>query len=212
MNNVHLRKGAHPMPRDKTESHKRIIEAAKKEFLAYGYSDASLRRIAADAGIQVGGLYKHFASKEALFESLVEPAMQGFYELYHSIESAYLDDAANHEWENQGEAVRIMEYLYSHLDEFRLLILRSEGTRYEDFKHEAAKLEEEATLRYLDEIRANGGQVNDFDSTEFHLLSTAYVESFFQPLIHDLDKERALHYAKTLESFYLPAWKTWLGI
>lgn len=200
------------MPRDKTESHKRIIEAAKKEFLAYGYSDASLRRIAADAGIQVGGLYKHFASKEALFESLVEPAMQGFYELYHSIESAYLDDAANHEWENQGEAVRIMEYLYSHLDEFRLLILRSEGTRYEDFKHEAAKLEEEATLRYLDEIRANGGQVNDFDSTEFHLLSTAYVESFFQPLIHDLDKERALHYAKTLESFYLPAWKTWLGI
>ncbi len=200
------------MPRDKTESHKRIIEAAKKEFLAYGYSDASLRRIAADAGIQVGGLYKHFASKEALFESLVEPAMQGFYELYHSIESAYLDDAANHEWENQGEAVRIMEYLYSHLDEFRLLILRSEGTRYEDFKHEAAKLEEEATLRYLDEIRANGGQVNDSDSTEFHLLSTAYVESFFQPLIHDLDKERALHFAKTLESFYLPAWKTWLGI
>ena len=49
------------MPRDKTESHKRIIEAAKKEFLEYGYGDASLRRIAADAGKQVGGLYKHFA-------------------------------------------------------------------------------------------------------------------------------------------------------
>lgn len=200
------------MPRDKTESHKRIIEAAKKEFLAYGYSDASLRRIAADAGIQVGGLYRHFASKEALFEALVEPAIQGFYELYHLIESAYLNDAANHEMENQGEAVRVMAYIYSHLDEFRLLILRSEGTRYEDFKHEAAKLEEEATLRFLDEIKANGGQVNDFDSTEFHLLSTAYVESFFQPLIHDLDREQALHYAKTIEAFYTPAWKTWLGI
>lgn len=200
------------MPRDKTESHKRIIEAAKKEFLAYGYSDASLRRIAADARIQVGGLYKHFASKEALFESLVEPAMQGFYELYHSIESAYMDEAAEKEWENQGEAVRVMEYIYSHLDEFKLLILRSEGTRYEDFKHEAAKLEEEATLRFLDEIKANGGQVHDFDRTEFHLLSTAYVESFFQPLIHDLSREQALHYAKTLESFYTPAWKTWLGI
>lgn len=200
------------MPRDKTESHKRIIEAAKKEFLAYGFSEASLRRIAANAGIQVGGLYKHFASKEALFESLVAPAIQGFYELYHSIESAYMDEAAEKEWENQGEAVRVMEYIYSHLDEFRLLILRSEGTRYEDFKHEAAKLEEEATLRFLDEIKASGGQVNDFDSTEFHLLSTAYVESFFQPLIHNLSREQALHYAKTLESFYTPAWKTWLGI
>ena len=71
------------MPRDKTESHKRIIEAAKQEFLKYGYNDASLRRIASNAGIQVGGLYKHFASKEALFESLVTPAIQGFYQLYY---------------------------------------------------------------------------------------------------------------------------------
>ena len=39
------------MPRDKTRSHERIIEAAKKEFLEYGYADASLRRIAANAGI-----------------------------------------------------------------------------------------------------------------------------------------------------------------
>ena len=54
------------MPRDKSESHKRIIEAAKQEFLTYGYADASLRRIAAAANIQVGRLYKHFASKDAV--------------------------------------------------------------------------------------------------------------------------------------------------
>lgn len=200
------------MPRDKSESHKRIIEAAKQEFLTYGYADASLRRIAAAAKIQVGGLYKHFASKDALFESLVEPAILGFYELYHTIETAYMDEAAANEWENQGEAACVMEYIYSHLDEFKLLILRSEGTRYEDFKHEVAKLDEEATLRFLDKVRENGGHVNYFDSTEFHLLSTAYVESFFQPLIHDLGKDAAMHYAKTLESFYTPAWKTWLGV
>ena len=199
------------MPKDKTESHKRIIEAAKQEFLAYGYADASLRRIAAAANIQVGGLYNHFASKDALFESLVEPAIHGFYELYNTIETEYMDEAAAAEWENQGEAARVMEYIYSHLDEFKLLILRSDGTRYEDFKHEVAKLEEEATLQFLDEVKANGVRVNDFDSMEFHLLSTAYVESFFQPLIHDLDKDAAMHYAKTLESFYTPAWKAWLG-
>lgn len=34
------------MPRDKTQSHNRIVEAAKKEFLEYGFTDASLRRIA----------------------------------------------------------------------------------------------------------------------------------------------------------------------
>ena len=59
------------MPRDKSQSHARIVEAAKKEFLQYGFAEASLRRIAAEAGIQVSGLYKHFANKEEMFASLV---------------------------------------------------------------------------------------------------------------------------------------------
>ena len=204
------------MPRDKTKSHERIIEAAKKEFLEYGYADASLRRIAAEAGIQVGGLYKHFDSKDEMFEALVEPAIKGFYELYHDIEREYFDEAlaadASHEWQTRSEAVRTMEFIYCHYDEFRLLILRSQGTRYEDFKHEIAILEENVTLRYLDELVKRGCKVNEFDRTEFHLLTTAYVEAFFQPLIHGLDRDKAMHYTKTLEEFYQPAWKNWLGI
>jgi AcrR family transcriptional regulator len=200
------------MPRDKTKSHEKIIEAAKKEFLEYGYADASLRRIAASAGIQVGGLYKHFASKDEMFEALVEPAIKDFYKLYHDIEKEYFDDTGATEWEAKSEVTRVMECIYGHFDEFRLLILRSQGTRYEDLKHEIALLEENATLRYLDELRRRGCKVRDLDDTEFHLLSTAYIEAFFQPLIHGLDRQKAMHYAKTLEEFYQPAWKTWLGI
>ena len=200
------------MPRDKTKSHERIIEAAKKEFLEYGYADASLRRIAADAEIQVGGLYKHFNSKDEMFETLVKPAIQEFYALYHDIENEYLGDAKVSAWEPKREVTRAMELIYRHYDEFRLLILRSKGTRYEDFKHEVALLEEKATLRYLDELRKQGCPVNDVDRTEFHLITTSYVEAFFQPLIHGLDKEKAMHYTRTLEEFYQPAWKSWLGI
>lgn len=200
------------MPRDKTKSHERIIEAAKKEFLEYGYADASLRRIAANAGIQVGGLYKHFASKDEMFEALVEPAVKEFNKLYRDIEGEYFDDTQAHEWESKSEVTRVMELIYEHYDEFRLLILGSQGTRYEDLKHEIALLEESATLRYLDELRRRGCKVKAVDHTEFHLLTTAYVEAFFQPLIHGLDREKAMHYAKTLEEFYQPAWKSWLGI
>jgi len=204
------------MSRDKSESHKRIIEAAKKEFLEYGYNDASLRRIAAEANIQVGGLYNHFASKEEMYESLVEPAITDFYEFYRTIGKEYFEEAdtadENYSWETKSEVVRTMEFIYDHYDEFTLLILRSEGTRYEDFKHKIATLEEEITLRYLDVLKEKGCKVNCFDRTEFHLLTTAYVEAFFQPLIHGLDRDRALHYAKTLEGFFQPAWKAWLGI
>ena len=55
------------MPRNKAESHERIVAAAKDEFLTYGFENASMRRIAANAGITASGLYKHFPNKEEGF-------------------------------------------------------------------------------------------------------------------------------------------------
>ena len=52
------------MPRDKTESHEKIVAAAFKEFLDYGFREASMRRIASACGMSASGLYKFFSSKE----------------------------------------------------------------------------------------------------------------------------------------------------
>lgn len=51
------------MARDKAGHHEKIMAAAWKEFLTYGFADASMRRIASSAGMSVSGLYKHFAGK-----------------------------------------------------------------------------------------------------------------------------------------------------
>src|SRR5262245_45054789 len=45
----------------------RILDAAETEFARQGYDAASLTDIAAHAGIPVPSLYKHFASKRALY-------------------------------------------------------------------------------------------------------------------------------------------------
>lgn len=50
----------------KDETRTKIIEAAKKEFLEKGYEDASMRNIAASAGITVGNIYRYFENKEEL--------------------------------------------------------------------------------------------------------------------------------------------------
>lgn len=205
-----------PMPRDKTQSHERIIEAAKKEFMEYGFTDASLRRIAAEAGIQVGGLYKHFSSKEEMFASLVEPTIEGLMDCFHRIENEYFDEIgivkAEAKWEDQSETIRAMAYIYDHFDEFKLIICRSQGTKYESFTHVLAKLEEEVTLRYMNELRKSGIPINNIDEKEFHLLVTASVQAVFQAVIHDFTKDEAMHYAQTLERFYLPAWKALFGL
>ena len=47
------------MARDKSAHHEKIIAAAREEFMTYGFTDASMRRIAAAADMSVAGLYKH---------------------------------------------------------------------------------------------------------------------------------------------------------
>lgn len=47
-----------------------IIEAAHDLFITQGYNATSMRKIAQKAGIALGGIYNHFASKEEIFEAV----------------------------------------------------------------------------------------------------------------------------------------------
>ncbi len=48
-----------------------IVEAAYALFLEQGYAATSMRQIAERAGLALGGIYNHFASKEAIFSELI---------------------------------------------------------------------------------------------------------------------------------------------
>ncbi len=204
------------MPRDKTENHEKIVEAALEEFRKYGFEDASMRRIATACGMSASGLYKHFPSKDDMFSSLVKPAVDGLMNLYHEIETEYFEDLTHSGKADvsntKGELVRAMEYIYDHYDEFELIICRSKGSVYENFKHDIAKLEEKVTIRYMEEIRKRGIPVKRINKKEFHLLVTACIEALFQTVTHGFSRKEAIHFARTVESFYGPAWKEFFGL
>ncbi|GLI53047.1 MULTISPECIES: TetR/AcrR family transcriptional regulator [Thermodesulfovibrio] len=82
------------------ESKKRIIDAAIKVFSQYGYNGATMRMIAKEAGISVGGVYLYFRNKEELSLFLIKEKMR---ELHDRI-SPILQDTAN-----PGEALK--EYI-----------------------------------------------------------------------------------------------------
>ena len=200
------------MPRDKTESHERIIAAAKAEFLEYGFENASMRRIAANADITASGLYKHFPGKEEMFAHLVQPVLDSFNTLYHQKEqeeqNAIEEIGAAAAFLNE-DAVYAMGFIYDNFDEFKLLVCRSQGTRYEDYAHTLAEMEEESSLKYIEALRTRGDCVPDFDRREFHLLVSSNVEAVLQPIRHDFSREEAMHYAKTINEFFSRGWK-WL--
>ena len=204
------------MPIDKSENHKKIVAAAKREFLEFGYQDASMRRIASAAGMSASGLYKHFQSKEEMFASLVEPVIEDFWALYLQDEkeaySSLNPKDVGITWENKRQTVRIMEFIYEHYDEFKLIVCKSQGTSYEDFLHDIAITEEESTLHYLEELKKIGIVISPFREKEFHLLVTTNINAVFQAVLHDLTAEEAMHYAATLDRFFLKGWRDLFGL
>ncbi|MDR0656081.1 MAG: TetR/AcrR family transcriptional regulator, partial [Treponema sp.] len=66
------------MPPDPANTIEKILKSAGAEFLQHGYAGASLRKIASAAGLTTGALYRHYADKETLYKTLVEP-------VYHEI-------------------------------------------------------------------------------------------------------------------------------
>ena len=203
------------MVRNKSVHHEMIIAAAREEFMAYGFADASMRRVAAAAGMSVAGLYKHFSGKEEMFAALVEPACQGLMDMYRQEETAERmaahDGALADKWEQGGEARLAMTFIYDHLDAFRLLICKSAGTRYESFLHDLAVEEEKTTMAMMELLRQQGTKINDVSPEEFHLLVTTSIGAIFQAVEHGFTREEALHYADTLDAFFTGSWQVLFG-
>ena len=203
------------MARDKAGHHERILEAAQQEFLTWGFADASMRRIAVAAGMSAAGLYKHFSSKEEMFAALVEPAFQELMSLYRREEASELEalqeGVITQKWEEGGDARLAMACIYDHLDAFRLLICKAQGTRYESFLHDMAAEEEKTTMAMMSLLRTQGKPIHEVDSKEFHQLVSANVNAIFQAVEHDFTREEALRYADTLDRFFARGWQEFFG-
>lgn len=113
----------------------RIHAAAKAAFMEYGFKSASLRQIVKTAGVTLGAFYGYYDSKEELFEALVGEQYNHMMTCYRKaqIDFANLppDEQPRRMSEISGECMHdMLLYAYDHLEEFKLLLCCSEGTRF----------------------------------------------------------------------------------
>lgn len=204
------------MPKDKSETYIKIISAAKKEFMENGFERASMRSIAAEAGMSAAGLYRHFFDKEAMFDTLLKPLFEQFhmeFEKHKSIDYALLEqNQLDTMWQEHADMSLFIRLMYSYHDEFKLLLCHAQGTRYENYIHDFVTMEEKETLRYLNEARKKGICVNNIVPKELHLLLSAYYTAVFEVIVHDFTREEAEHYLETLQKFFYPGWRNVLGL
>ncbi len=204
------------MPRDKSLSHEKVNKAIKEEFLAKGFEEASIRSIAARAGMTSAGLYRHYADKEAMYGAMVEPlidSIKGWTQKHTEMKYSLIDGGLeDDELFTETFVDLIREVILPRRDEFILLMSRSGGTKYENFLHDYVAANQKEFLDAIRYLKEKGFPARELDEEELHLLLSAYLTACFEPIIHDYDDEKVEKYLNTVQEFFMPGWLRIMGV
>lgn len=197
--------------RKKHDTYAEILKNAKKEFLQKGFEKASMRSIAAMTGITAGALYKHFPSKAAIFEALVQPLITQTLNI-----GTNFSKTAIHLFTTDGnsvtkEAIRISiqdlcDLAYSRFDEFKLLFNRSAGTKYENIRHEFVMADVAACKKFIGDLKLRGINIHPLTDDQLHLVYSTALTPFFEIITHEYSYEKALSFMDILTDVMYFCW------
>ena len=123
-----------------------ILSAAMQEFLEKGFKSASLRNIVKTAGVTTGAFYGYFKSKEELFEALTGKHYDYFMGCFKKAQNDFaclpFEEQPKQLSDISGECMHdMLLYALEHIKEFKLILCKSEGTRFESMIDEMVEIE-----------------------------------------------------------------------
>lgn len=194
----------------------RIHAAAKEAFMEYGFKSASLRQIVKTAGVTLGAFYGYYGSKEELFEALVGEQYNHMMECYRKAQTDFAKmpevQQVEHMSEISGDCMtQMLLYAYEHLDEFKLILCRSDGTRFSGMVDEMVEIEVKATHEYQEVLKKLGRPSPEIDPRLEHILITGMFGTFTELIIHEMPLEQALAYLEEMRAFYTAGWMKIMG-
>ena len=194
------------------ETQRNILETAKTHFLSDGLTGASLRNIVKDAGLTTGAFYKYYPTKEALFDALIDPYLEHIYEIYDQVIAEFEKLSADDQTKNMASISdegmeEMLNYVYDHYDNFKLLLKCGDSGKYEDFIHGMVAREIKSSHRYLEKMKEEGVEVPVVDDSLMHMIYTGFFSSIFQIIEHDIDRITAKENIKQLKQFNIGGWE-----
>jgi AcrR family transcriptional regulator len=194
-----------------------ILEAGKKEFLEKGYQGASMRNIAARLGVTTGALYRYYADKESIFDALVREPAETLEQKYREIQEQFgaqpIEQQINHlpEVSEEGHDWMI-EYIYDHQDAFKLIACYAAGTKYEHYMDVLIDIEVKSSLVLIERLIGAGYHPEALHEDMVHMIASGLFNGMFEPVRHDMSREKAVVYMRILRKFYTAGWFEILGI
>ena len=122
-------------------------------------------------------------------------------------------DKANHMGIESRKSINsIIDYIYEHFDEFKLIICKSEGTCYENFVHNMVEIEVAETFEFIKILKKQGYDIPDMEKEVCHMIASGMFTGVLELIEHDMKKENAKKYVSTFLDFYIAGWSKILGI
>lgn len=194
------------------DTEKNILNTARKHFLKDGFSGASLRNIVKDAGLTTGAFYKYYPTKEALFDALTDPYIEHIYQIYDRVVEDFEKLSAKEQTSNMSDTSgdgmdQMIDYIYEHYDNFRLLMKCGDSGKFETFIHNMVDREMRSSLEYVKKMKEDGIEIPIVEESLMHMIYTGFFSSIFQIIEHDIDKETAKRNVHKLREFNTGGWE-----
>lgn len=174
----------------KEEVRSKICSAAVEEFKTFGYQDASVRRIADNAGISLGNIYRYFENKEALHLAVIKPLME---RVTVFGEEDYFADGSD----LKLTASKLVDFMTENDD--LIVILRKGNTAY--YKQFSNYLEE-MTMQKIDMLFPPA-QLDKIQNPDLiKIIARSFLHCLFDVIAGTKSKSQRKAYVEEILSFY----------
>lgn len=185
----------------------KLLQSAKEEFMKHGFLKAELKTICDNAGVTTGAVYKRYKGKEELFQAVVKETVETldeFIAVRTDVEfSGMTDEEVRNTWMmNEEYTLDMFRMLWELRDDFVLLLEKSAGTVYENYRHDFAHKMTHAYMQYYGEARKRGIATADISEEEMHVLCTSFWTAVYEPFIHNMNWEEVREHCKVLCRFF----------
>lgn len=170
-----------------------ILHAALAEFYEKGFLRATMRSIAARAGVPAGLIYSYYSNKEALFDEVLRPVLYDWEKVF-TADSRH-DKGVGFKRLSENERKCIVNLL-RHRQEFLILIDKSEKTKYEREK-------ENLIQQIEDHLNIHKEQIADYDPVYVHIIASNFVDGMLQVMYHYKGEKWAMEILDKLIKLYL---------
>lgn len=189
------------------ETKSKILTSAKAEFLEKGFTNASLRTIAANAGLTTGAMYRHFKDKDALFCALVDDAIAETLKMVKTAGVSHHETVEDpigrgHEEDEIKFMNYFTNYMFENKDAFVLLLTKAAGSTHENFLEEVSDIYTENVIATVNWMKEKYNVTKPIDDMSLHVFSNTVINAYAEVILHNMDMAEAKIFMSNIQEFF----------